>query len=423
MQADSDRGNQHESDGSNAEPRLTRYGRVAVEAYPDSTGRDLKKEDIVLDKDGVLCKVVKRVPHGTKRWPMCTLRAPDGGSLLETHGAVAPVRRSRDLTWQSSLPPALAFSGPVAEPVEEPTPDLLPVTDELVQRVYLPRRWLQEIVDLLAEKRQLIFYGPPGTGKTFLAQRIAEHLTREGGEFELVQFHPSYSYEDFFEGYRPVAVSEGAGVTYELTDGPLRRIAEAAAQDPENPYVLVVDEINRGNLPKIFGELLFLLEYREAQIWLQYSPEAQFGLPKNLYFVGTMNTADRSIALVDAALRRRFYFVAFMPTEEPVCDVLGKWLSEKGLEPRPAQLLGMLNKRIDTEEIAIGPSYLMTADATEPNLERIWKHAIMPVLEEHFYGTGRDIEAEFGLDALNKALHTDVHGIDDADAGTDDASQ
>lgn len=285
---------------------------------------------------------------------------------------------------------------------------LPPVAGELADRVYLPREWLQEIVDLLTEKRQLIFYGPPGTGKTFLAQRLAEHLTSQGGAFEIVQFHPSYGYEDFFEGYRPVPTVDGMGVTYELTQGPLRRIADAAAQDLQHPYVLVIDEINRGNLPKIFGELLFLLEYREAQISLQYSPESQFGLPRNLYVIGTMNTADRSIALVDAALRRRFYFVPFMPTEAPVRDVLPAWLKDMGLDDRPARLLAALNEAIANEEIAIGPSYFMTADSQAPNLERIWKHAILPVLEEHFYGVDRDVEAKFGLVALENALKLEV---------------
>jgi 5-methylcytosine-specific restriction protein B len=204
-------------------------------------------------------------------------------------------------------------------------------------------------------------------------------------------------------------------VTYELTPGPLRRIAEAAAQDPLNPYVLLIDEINRGNLPKIFGELLFLLEYRETQIPLQYSPESRFGLPKNLYFIGTMNTADRSIALVDTALRRRFYFAAFMPNEEPVRGVLGRWLEEKGLDERPARLLAALNNRIANEEIAIGPSYLMTADGSEPNLDRVWRHAILPVLEEHYYGTNRDVAEEFGLTALEKELSATVDLAEDVD--------
>jgi 5-methylcytosine-specific restriction protein B len=121
-----------------------------------------------------------------------------------------------------------------------------------------------------------------------------------------------------------------------------------------------------------------------------------------------MNTADRSIALVDAALRRRFYFVELSPTDDPVAGVLSAWLERKELGDEPAKLLALLNERIARDEIAIGPSYLMTKDGSEPDLERVWKHAILPVLEEHFYGTGRQVSEEFGLEALRQALDPTV---------------
>lgn len=280
---------------------------------------------------------------------------------------------------------------------------LPPVSEEVAHKLFLPQDWLQhEVVDLLAEKCQVIFFGPPGTGKTLVAQRLAQDLTRNGGSWDLIQFHPSYSYEDFFEGYRPRR--EGDVLTYALTWGPLRRMADAAKADPGQPYVLVVDEINRGNVAKIFGELLFLLEYRDRAIALQYSPDEQFSLPPNLLIIGTMNTADRSIALVDSALRRRFYFVEFSPNEVPVQGVLGNWLAEHHLAEEPAQLLIELNRRLDSREFAIGPSYFITADGSPPNLERAWEHAILPLLEEHFYGTERDVRDEFGLEALRGSL-------------------
>ena len=287
------------------------------------------------------------------------------------------------------------------------TPDVaLPdATEDLAASVFVPKAWLDDVVDLLRAKRQLIFYGPPGTGKTFLAQEIAKDITRDGGEFVLVQFHPSYSYEDFIEGYRPFELDGGAGLGYRLTHGPLRRIATAASANPSRPYVLIVDELNRGNVPKIFGELLFLLEYRDKAIALQYSADEPFSLPRNLYVIGTMNTADRSIALVDAALRRRFYFVPFAPEESPFCDVLRKWLAKHGLGNEPALLMDALNQAIADHEIAIGPSYFMGQDGTVPDLERVWKYAIMPLLEEHFYGTGRNVSVEFGLAALAKRVH------------------
>ena len=161
----------------------------------------------------------------------------------------------------------------------------------------------------------MIFQGPPGTGKTYVAQALAECLAGSKERVTLVQFHPSYAYEDFVQGYRPTLQEGKAG--FELREGPLLRVARAASAEPEAKHFLVIDEINRGNLAKVFGELYFLLEYRDKGIRLQYSDE-EFSLPENLYIIGTMNTADRSIALVDMALRRRFYFVEFHPDKPPV---------------------------------------------------------------------------------------------------------
>ena len=138
-----------------------------------------------------------------------------------------------------------------------------PLRGELEDRVHLPLSWLQDPLDLLLEKGQVVFFGPPGTGKTFVALALAEEITRDGGAFRIVQFHPSYSYEDFVGGFRPVEDDGSQGVRYRRVDGPLRQIAADAAADPSHPYVLIIDEINRGNIPKIFGELLFLLEYRQ----------------------------------------------------------------------------------------------------------------------------------------------------------------
>jgi MoxR-like ATPase len=278
-----------------------------------------------------------------------------------------------------------------------------PLSAEIEERVHLPRAWLQEALDLLVEKGQIVFYGPPGTGKTYVALALAEEITREGGGFRIVQFHPSYSYEDFVGGFRPVEDDGAHGVRYERTNGPLRAMAAAAAADPGHPYVLIVDEINRGNIPKIFGELLFLLEYRQKAVRLPYWPEEQFSLPRNLFLIGTMNTADRSIALVDAALRRRFYFVPFIPTDAPVSAVLNKWLEKYSHADEAARLLDLLNKEIANDEVAIGPSYFMTDPENGPDLERIWKRAIMPLLEEYYYGTKWD-PARFGLTKLRGQL-------------------
>jgi MoxR-like ATPase len=281
-----------------------------------------------------------------------------------------------------------------------------PLSAEQTEDLLLTQEWLAEIVDLLNEKRQAVFYGPPGTGKTFVAQELAKHVQAQGGTAELVQFHPAYSYEDFFEGYRP-RLGTANGVEFELRPGPLRRIADAARDASDRPHLLVIDEINRGNIAKIFGELYFLLEYRDRAIRLQYSPESRFRLPDNLFVIGTMNTADRSIALVDSALRRRFYFVSFLPRDEPLRFVLRRWLERKGHASAAADYLDALNAALATtagadEELAIGPSYFITRGGGPPDLDRVWRHAILPLLEERFFGARRaaDIENEFSPRAL-----------------------
>ena len=137
---------------------------------------------------------------------------------------------------------------------------------------------LQEIIDDLQEKRQVIFYGPPGTGKTYVAKRIAEQCKHNGGAFEIVQFHPSYSYEDFVQGYRPRLIEGQPG--FKLVPGPLLRIAKRAEDNPDATFIIVIDELNRGNVAKVFGDLYFLLEYRNEGIRLQYSGEDEkFRLP------------------------------------------------------------------------------------------------------------------------------------------------
>ena len=287
----------------------------------------------------------------------------------------------------------------------------------------LDRQWLQEIVDMLSTKKQVIFYGPPGTGKTYLAARLAAQLTANGGSYQIVQFHPSYSYEDFVEGFRPRVVD--GNMTYELSPGPVKNLAEAARNNPSDPYFLIIDEINRGNLAKIFGELYYLLEYRNESLILQYgnTTDDEFSLPKNLFVIGTMNTADRSIAMVDAAIRRRFYFVEFSPTEQPISGLLREWLKRERLDEGAALLLEELNRRLGDADYAIGPSYLMTPQVGQQReLERIWKHAIMPLLTEHFYGQPGTAE-RFQLAALQRAVEAGRSiASDQVDASSSDVA-
>jgi len=283
---------------------------------------------------------------------------------------------------------------PVVEPVVLP-----PATHELADSLHVSQGWLQECVDLLNDRPQLIFYGPPGTGKTYIAQALAKHVA--GERVRLVQFHPSYSYEDFFEGYRP---KEDGG--FRLMPGPMRKIVDQAVENPRDAFVLIIDEINRGNLAKVFGELYFLLEYRDQNVELLYADE-DFSLPKNVFIIGTMNTADRSIALVDAAMRRRFAFLALHPSEEPTRKVLRSWLEREGHPARVADLLDELNARIEDADFKIGPSYFMRpAVHADGGLERTWRTSILPLLEEHHFGEydARQIAARYGLDVIAAAV-------------------
>lgn len=271
-------------------------------------------------------------------------------------------------------------------------------SSSLGAELYLDDKWIEEVNELLDDKRQVIFYGPPGTGKTYVAQRLAEQYAA-GGRVELIQFHPSYTYEDFVQGYRPVE-DESGNVTFKLRRGPLLDLAKAAEKGT-NTCVLVIDEINRGNLAKIFGELYFLLEYRGHTIKLQYGKE--FKLPENLVIIGTMNTADRSIALVDAALRRRFHFVPFFPDRWPIKGLLRRWL--KANVPKMesvADLVDRVNGMLDDRDFQIGPAYFIKKDLDQRWLDRIWRYSVIPYLEEHFFDEPERV-AEFDLEMLQAA--------------------
>ena len=278
---------------------------------------------------------------------------------------------------------------------------------------------LQKIIDGLQDKRQAIFQGPPGTGKTYVAKRIAEHCRDHGGGFKIVQFHPSYSYEDFVEGFRPT-LTAGGQAGFKLTKGPLRRIAEQAEANPDATFILMIDEINRGNVAKILGELYFLLEYRGDNVNLQYSNEA-FSLPRNLWFIGTMNTTDRSIALVDAALRRRFYFFGFFPDQPPIKDLLSRWLEKNNSELEwVAKLVDLANGKLGDRHMGIGPSHFMKNEPplAEKRVRFIWEQAVIPYIEEQSFGDEARLK-EFAYDQLKGEVDRDGQPGDGAGDASD----
>lgn len=285
-------------------------------------------------------------------------------------------------------------------PTVQRTLRLPPVTEGFASDLLIEVTWLQEIVDLLWSRKQLVFYGPPGTGKTFLAVKLARFLA-ESNAVKLVQFHASYTYEDFFEGFRPK--DDDGTIKFTRHQGPFRRLVEDARRHPADPYVLVVDEINRANLPAVFGELYFLLEYRNETISLLYSDETEFELPKNIFIIGTMNTIDRSISTVDAAVRRRFAFVELHPSEEPVKGLLRRWLAQEKLDQQHANLLDTINDEIADWDLKLAPSYFMRREVFDDGgLARTWRTSILPLLEEHFGDNHVDVRARFSFDAISR---------------------
>ena len=197
-------------------------------------------------------------------------------------------------------------------------------------------------------------------------------------------------------------------------------IADEAAANPDATFILVIDEINRGNVAKILGELYFLLEYRGDKVNLQYSDEP-FSLPENLWFIGTMNTTDRSIALVDAALRRRFYFFGFFPDEPPIKGLLRRWLDKNNPDLIwVADLVARANDKLGDRHMGIGPSHFMKEDPplNEDRVRFIWEQAVMPYIEEQSFGDENRLK-EFAYDQLKRELDTNGQPEDGAgDAST-----
>lgn len=323
-------------------------------------------------------------------------------------------------------------------PAPPPEPAVLACnTAQLAAELYhADDGWLEELLVSLNERKQVVLEGPPGTGKTYLVQHLLDACGVPEAQSALVQFHPTYSYEDFVEGFRPVATSDAGGAALSVKPGPLKRIADEARNAEGKPFVLVIDEINRANIAKVFGELYFLLEYRNREVELLYSEGERFSLPENLFIIGTMNTADRSIALLDAAMRRRFVFLS-MDTHEPaLADVLARWCAANG---RPAGL-AKLRDRINAEmvkrgleaSLAFGPSYFMRPGLeTAAGLGRLWRRELRPMLIEHHYGAHEQVDswypistwmAEFDLTAPSVTqvvveLEVEVEVEDEADGG------
>ena len=323
----------------------------------------------------------------------------------------------QDYTWWLEQPYWLEKYGVKPESTTEPPTEPDAVEDEelgeeecpyaiediIAEGCFLTIGELDEILNRWRLKKNLILQGPPGTGKTWLAKRLGFALVgsndRETAQSRLrvVQFHPSLVYEDFVRGWRPA----GDG-RLQLVDGIMMQAIQAAASEPDRPFVLVIEEINRGNPAQIFGEMLTLLEVskreRSEAIELAYrrEPGERVFVPRNLYIIGTMNVADRSLAIVDLALRRRF---AFVDLEPRFGDAWRNWCADQGLEPAMlAEIevrIGTLNAAI-TSTVTLGPQFRIGHSYVTPDPDALitdglsWFRArveteIGPLLDEYWY--------------------------------------
>lgn len=235
-------------------------------------------------------------------------------------------------------------------------------------------RWVRAI----HRKGQAILYGPPGTGKTYVAEHLAKHLVGGGDGFvELVQFHPAYAYEDFMQGIRPQERKDG-GLSYPTVPGRFLQFCGEAGHR-QGYCVLIIDEINRANLARVFGEMMYLLEYRDQKIPL--AGGNSFSIPENVRIMGTMNTADRSIALVDHALRRRFAFLRLGPNYE----ILKHYHQQTGFNVTPLiAVLGRLNRQIGDPHYEVGITFFLQEDLAD-QIADIWQMEVEPYLEEYFF--------------------------------------
>lgn len=257
-----------------------------------------------------------------------------------------------------------------------------------LSEVFISEEKYNKIITTLERKKNIILQGAPGVGKTFAAKRLAYSIIGEKNDFqiEFVQFHQNYSYEDFVIGWRP------AGNNFELRTGIFYDFCRKAALNPDKEFFFIIDEINRGNLSKIFGELLMLIEsdHRGEKIKIPANGE-DFFVPENLYIIGMMNTADRSLALIDYALRRRFSFINF----EPAFDSEGFKTYQKNLQnnifDKLIEQIKILNKEISEDKslgksFCIGHSYFCNFETCDENILRsIVDYEILPMLEEYFF--------------------------------------
>lgn len=269
-----------------------------------------------------------------------------------------------------------------ARPAPAETLPLKAGVEEVAEGCFLDVEQVDQWVQALtAGMRQGVFHGPPGTGKTHVARLLARHLATSPAHIEVTQFHPAYSYEDFIEGLRPETA--GGALRYEVRPGIFARLCERARDAPGEDFVMIIDEMNRADLAAVFGELLYLLEYRGVEVTLPYS-QRRFAVPPNVFLLGTMNTADRSLAMLDFALRRRFNAFPLPPDE----TVLERWTAGRpdGSAELALGVFRLIRDRVGPDApVSPGHSYWMTEALDAAAAQRIWDYQLRPYLAEYWF--------------------------------------
>lgn len=361
---------------------------------------EMKVGDIVFAKKGMHKIVGKGVVtsdyiYDTSRKTYLNIRKVDWqckGEWEHPSSGQAPMKTLTNISsypdYVQSLLSIFAQEAPDEEPEQIEIKYPVYTKDDFLDEVYMTEDTYNTLSELLETKYNIILQGAPGVGKTFAAKRLAYSImgVKDTSRVAMVQFHQSYSYEDFIQGYRP------ADSGFKLENGAFYKFCKAAEEDNERPYFFIIDEINRGNLSKILGELMMLLEKdkRGEKIKLLYSNE-WFTVPDNVRIIGMMNTADRSLALMDYALRRRFAFFDFAPAF--ASDGFKNYLTEKD-SPKLEKLIAAvesLNNVISADEslgdgFRIGHSYFCTEnEVSDEWLKSVVEFEVIPLLKEYWF--------------------------------------